>query len=336
MQMIKSVFFTSSIFMLIIFISCKKSNSKNSTNPLSEITGLINKHYELWTFDSITKDSTIINFGYLKRSENNHTLMIYIDGSHYRSAFGIKERDTWIKPGTPSSFGMSVFKDFDILVPEKINIEIGKDHTHDKVVLNYATVEDRVYASSRVIDTYLNSNGYYKTVIIIGSSEGARILPSIYWNLENREKITHLIFSFGNGGISQYKGFKILLQKDGITSLEKKMYTQFEDEIIKIKQVPYSIDKMYFGHSYKRWTSYLHYSSLKEILKIDIKILLLAGVRDYYTPVESARVIVDKFKKKNKKNLTYIEYEEMGHGPGNKEDSIRIIKDMHKFINKTN
>lgn len=318
---------------ILYHISCTNMNYPKLT---AEQLKIINEHYKKWQFDNISfNQDSMINYGILYRNNippKNRKLLIYIDGSHNRSAFGIKQGDEWIEAGTPSSYGISLFKDYDILVPEKINIEIGKDHKDDKNVYFYNTVEYKVESAKMVIDKFLN-NSNYSLIIMIGASEGGGILAKLYNSLDYKHKISKIIILFCGIGLSQYEDFKILQKSDlNIPANLKAGYDNIDKEIPKIKQDPDSIAKWYFGHPYKRWASFLFYNPAIDLIKIEIPILVINGMLDYNTAAESSKPIIQKFNELEKHNLSYITYKDMGHGPANQEQAIKMYEDIIDWV----
>jgi pimeloyl-ACP methyl ester carboxylesterase len=290
----------------------------------------IGEHYRLWDFETVQLGDDVAHYGYLRRG-NGKTLLVYIDGSGYRSAFGEREGDRWIQPGMPASFGMSILPEYDLLVPEKLNVTIGGVHDRDPSVIEEYTVEQRVAAAAAVIDSFLEGEDY-ETVVILGISEGAFIIPKLYRSLRNPDAITSLVL-WGAGGLSQYEEFVLLAESDVPMPPEwRAMYEEIESLAEEIQADPESTEKEYFGHPYRRWSSFLWYRPIDDLVEVDIPILILHGALDNNSPVETARYVEAVFADCGKTNLTYYEYAEMPHGPETREQSDRLFGDLRAWL----
>jgi dipeptidyl aminopeptidase/acylaminoacyl peptidase len=215
-------------------------------------------------------------------------------------------------------------------VPEKVNVTIGGDHEGDEAMLRRYSLDDRVESAVAVIDRFLDETTY-ETVFIYGGSEGGVILPKVYNSLENKDRITKLVIS-GAGGLRQYEEFKILQQRDDLPDTLKRGCEQVDSVIDEIRADPDSIEKQYFGHAYRRWSGFLDYVPLDDLVSIDIPILLIHGAQDVSSPVETARIVVSEFDELGKTNLTYHEYEEMGHNPSSEEEQDKVYEALREWL----
>jgi pimeloyl-ACP methyl ester carboxylesterase len=314
--------------------ACSQSpdvNREQNINP--ELSQAIEEHYQAWIFDTLDLGGDdFVSYGALVRDgeQGKRPLLVFLDGSGYQSVFGLKENDAWVRPGSPFGFGTSLFPEYDLLIPEKVNVIIGGDHREDDDMLRRYTLDDRVESAAKVIDTFLDGSAY-DTVFIFGVSEGGMILPQVYQRLENKEKVGKLIIS-GAGGLSQAEEFEILRHYDNLPDSLKGGYEQFDLVIAEINGDPDSIEKEYFGHPFKRWSTFLDYRPLDDLVLVEIPILLIHGTEDVSSPVETARIVVDEFAALEKTNLTYHEYEGMGHGPSSKEEQDKIYTALREWL----
>lgn len=97
-----------------------------------------------------------------------------------------------------------------------------------------------------------------------------------------------------------------------------------------IKAAPDSMDKTYLGWPYRRWSGFMSYRPIDELVKIDIPVLVVHGGKDINTPVESSKMIAEEFSKHGKTNLTYIEYKNWDHYLNKEFDTI--LKDMANWL----
>lgn len=288
--------------------------------------------YDHLSKHSITQGNDFTNYYVFKEGNNNKdSLIIFIGGSGYSSVLGLKEYGIWKTITLAYDLQNKLLSDFDILVPEKKNIKMGKKHENERRVLENYTLEQRVSTASLVIDEYLENNEY-EEVVLLGFSEGGYILPRIYLNLKSRKKISGLAV-LSAGGLSQYNSLKTLNEKDySYPEGYKNELKRLEEVVEDIKQNPDTIDKRYLGLPYKRWSSFMFYRPLDDLLKIDIPIFMGQGEMDMMSAVDSARSVKEEFVKMNKENLTYIEYKDKGHGFNGEFETI--IKDIEDWFRK--
>lgn len=267
-----------------------------------------------------------VNYYILHNQKNpeakGESLIIYLTGSGMDCALGIKQDGQWQDDGL---FIKAVNKHFssqwDILVPEKINITVGNDHSTDAKVINHYSLEERVSSAVFVIDSFLRENDY-KNVYLVGVSEGASILPKVYNGLVYKDKIAKLV-SLGGGGLSQYEEFKILqASKLSMPEGYRMGLAKVDAVMTEIKQKRYVDDNWYLGNSYKRWAGFLPYRPLDDYIQIEIPILLVHGEKDISAPVESSQIVVNEFKRLGKTNLTYFEYKNGDHRFNGDFDSV--------------
>lgn len=207
---------------------------------------------------------------------------------------------------------------------------VGGDHQNDEDMLHRYTFDDRVESAVKVIDTFLDKT-VYDTVYIFGVSEGGVILPRVYQRLESKARVAKLIIS-GSGGLSQAEEFEILQHYADLPDPLRQGYEQLGSVIEEIRADPDSIEKEYFGHTFKRWSSFLDYRPLDDLMEIDIPILLIHGTEDVNSPVETAQALAEEFNAQGKTNLTYHEYEGMGHGPSNKEEQDEMYAALREWL----
>jgi len=317
--------------------AANKNSAADGSGTSSDLSKEMDEFYQAWNQEQIKlSDNAFVNYYYLIRDKSD-TLLIYLEGSGDQSVMGVKEGGIWIRGGNPYSFAKKRFPDYDFLTMDNVNVTMGGDHFMDPAVTNEYTFDNRVKSAVTVIDTFLNnSKKNYKDVIIFGISQGGQILPRVYLSLQRKNDITKLI-ALGSGGLSQYEDFMIL--KDSDLPMEpgfKEGYAAIEEAYPDIQKHPDSVERQYFGYSYKMWHGFLNYKPLDDYMNIDIPILLLHGAKDFNSSVESARAVETEFKAAGKINLKYIEYPDMGHGPESKEQSEQLFGDINNWLEENN
>lgn len=102
-----------------------------------------------------------------------------------QSTLGIKGS---ILPWKLFSFAYTLQKyssnEFDIMVPERMNMEEGVDYSEDIERIDGYTLENRVKSAVDAIDNFNNNNKNYEDVYLLGYSEGGMILPLVYKELQ--------------------------------------------------------------------------------------------------------------------------------------------------------
>lgn len=286
--------------------------------------------YQNFTTYRIKEGNNFINYYYSQRNEKkipNKKIIIFLEGSEYCSTLGIMRSFDWWEALTPAnSFNNQLSDCFDLLVPEKININMGEDFSADSLKSMANTFAHRLRASEVVIDSFLNTASY-DSIYLAGYSEGGLILPKVYNSLKLKEKITGLV-SISCGGYSYYNIIKALYKS-------RSLDTSSIDTIISgINKEPNSFSKTAFGQPYIKWSNFMFFEPSEEYKKIDIPVLLIHGTNDQFSPIESARFLKNKFLQWNKSNLTYIEFENMNHNFNG--DFYPVIRRIEMWIGNLN
>lgn len=257
--------------LVILFCSCKTINNAQ-------------QYYE---------NMNIINYGnntaYEFKNENSDKLVIFIDGTSWYSVLGWSESGTWTSLGT-GAFILDIFKDTaNVMLPEKLNMQIGKFYQYNPEMRRNYTLENLVQAYSFVINSYLNADDF-SSVMIIGHSEGASLLPLIYNKIINKDKITGMI-AISYGGLSVYEQVKILANTGLYLPDYYREACRNIDELRKeIELYPDSLGEI-MGYTYRWWNSFIDYRPYDYYVNIDVPVLFIHGRQDIMVPVESTEYI---------------------------------------------
>lgn len=283
--------------------------------------------------ESLNHEEGFTKYYLLTQKVNAKSLIIYLHGSSTKSVIGhIDEQEYLQLSNIGTIFKSNFVKTCDIVLIDKSNIETGIIYEKsDREIMETYTFETIVKSSSKIIDKILESDNKYENVILIGSSLGACYLPRVYEVSNQKDKIDKIVL-ISHGGMSYYECFQIL-NNDNDFSLPENYRTgveQIEKAYDDIMQNPDSLEKLYLGWPYRMWSGFMNYSPLDDLQNIQIPILMLHGSKDLMAPVQSSRIVVEKFKEENKTNLQFIEYEDMDHQLFNK----KVITDILKFINQ--
>jgi pimeloyl-ACP methyl ester carboxylesterase len=218
----------------------------------------------------------------------------YVQGSEYKSVI-----DHIGMVASAVIFGSRA-----ILVEKK---GCSMDTVDMETAIRFDDKQTRTSDYKTVLDTLLKDLPGDIPVILVGGSEGGDIAATVADN----PHITHLIMICAGGGMSQAEEFRQFVQ-------EKPGYLGCKD-VAALDSILHEIEtssdslKLWAGHPYKRWNSYLRDSSLSYLQNIKIPTLLVHGDADGNVPVESTRSLYAQLIAKGKTNFTYIEYPHLDH-----------------------
>jgi predicted esterase len=286
---------------ILIFASC-------STHNKSVYDGLLNLGNNTNPIHEQYPNMKIVDYGnnkaYEFKNENSDILAIIIEGSGLWSVLGWEENNQFQKEGL-WFYLLELFKnDCSVLVLEKLNFEFGKNYAYDINIRKTYTLENLVTSYSETINNYLSENSYSK-VFLVGSSEGACILPRIYKNTSS--KISGMV-SVAYGGLSLYEQLKILAnsQLEGINDLTKEVYGNIDLYKEDAKLYPNSIGDL-LGQPYAWWNSIFDYRPFDDYKEINVPVLFIHGELDTNVPVESTRYVQDNLPDKPFEYLIYAD-----------------------------
>ena len=80
-----------------------------------------------------------------------------------------------------------------------------------------------------------------------------------------------------------------------------------------IKADPQSLNKTFFGHPYRYWSSHLFHDPLTTYAQLDIPMVEAMGEKDDSEAIESGRALRDYFAAHPDKQFTFIEYPNASH-----------------------
>jgi esterase/lipase len=180
-------------------------------------------------------------------------------------------------------------------------------------------LQDHILLINELKNTIPNWNG---KLILIGSSEGGKIAPKLSVMFPEVTYGTVLIGSGGGmafGDEIKYQINQIMLEEG-----EDGMNDEIENEFAEMLSDPESL-KVFFGKTYKWFSSYLQYDLMAELLKIETPLLMIHGVKDANIPVESADLVNMHFEFSEKSNLEYLRFDDLGHSISKRIDIFFAI-----------
>lgn len=258
-------------------------------------------------------------------------IIIVLEGSGWNSSLGFYSNNRW-EFTEIGALLIQVLRDTHTLViPEKWNRSPENDYFDDLDARYIYTKENLVenYVSS--INGYLNENNV-SSIVLVGTSEGAALLPFVYENMDHRELVAGMV-SIAFGGLSIYESYKISLNKDDVPEEWKHIYALVIESLDEIMEHSDSIEKNIFGVFYRQLASFIHIRPFDYYKNIDIPVLFIHGRNDWNMAVESTEYIQSNLPEKP---YTFIIYKNMGHIPTKYFETRRFRNDIAKWIQENN
>ncbi len=268
---------------------------------------------------------------YVFPSDKSDKLIIMLEGSGWSSVLGIKENNIWTSVQYGSQLLQELNEGYTFLIPEKLRRQPGEVYFED--------VEDRAnYTSENLIACYTESiNSFleehdFASIVLIGTSEGAMLLPIIYENMNDKDKVAAMV-SISFGGISVYESYNILSKRTNLPQGWFQMYFNMSKIFKPSSDETFdSFEENYYLYTFRWYNSMMHIRPFDYIKRINIPVLFVHGEADFNIPVESTRYIQENLPDKP---FEY-KYYHWDHQPGNKEDLLIFRKDIAEWImNKT-
>lgn len=261
---------------------------------------------------------------------NTDKLIIVIEGSGWTSVLGEKETDIW----TSVQYGAELLQDlkheYTFLIPEKLNRQPGMVYFDD--------MDDRKrYTADNLIACYLESiNGYlakhsFSSIVLIGASEGAMLLPLLYEQMDNKDNVTALV-SISYGGLSLHESFSILGNLPDLSQeLSQFYYNSYMICHPENNAIPDSFEEDVYGLTFRWYKSFRTIRPYDYYKNINIPVLFVHGEYDYNIPAESTAYIQENLPEKP---FTY-KYFPWDHQTRNKADLLQLRKEIAEWIIET-
>jgi pimeloyl-ACP methyl ester carboxylesterase len=302
------------VFLLFIIQFCSSCITIEKGNPYSNMETLM--------FNG--------NFAYEFKSLNASSDRLIIDftGSGWSSALGVYDNNEWVFTGTAAQLLQILRKDHTILIPEKCNRKPGINYFNDLEARYQYTKENLINCYVSTIDSYLSERNF-STIILIGTSEGAALLPLIYEKMENKKLVKGMV-SIAAGGLSMYESYLINIEKNDIPDFWKETYSYSISVHENLEDYSESIETTPLGLVYRQMASFIDIRPFDHYKNINIPILFIHGNKDMNIAVESTMYI-----QKNLPNKPFeFIYYDMGHIPMEEAEKTRFRKDIAKWIRK--
>ncbi|MCH9630483.1 MAG: hypothetical protein S4CHLAM37_04840 [Chlamydiia bacterium] len=258
-------------------------------------------------------------------SEKKAPLVVFIDGSKHSSVYENHHK-------LAKKF---MDKGFSFVSLEKEGIT--KDSYDESIFMKYDCLENRLVDHNLLFKEIQKADIIKEPshVILVGGSEGGKLAPILATTY--KDKVNGLILIGSGGGLPfaeelTYQLNEALLSQNVVKKVGYKIRKslkpdEIEKQMKKMQKKPDSL-KLYAHKTYKWWNSYLSYNPMEDLLSLDVPIFMVHGAKDKMVPVKSADLVVDAFKKADKKNLKYGRYLDLSHALTGRED---VYEDILSF-----
>jgi pimeloyl-ACP methyl ester carboxylesterase len=263
--------------------------------------------------------------GYEFKNPDSKKLLIILEGSSWNSVLGEKRNNRWYDVMMGSQILQVLQDKYTIFIPEKLNREPGVNYFDDFDERARYTFDNLLECYRKTVNAYLSQNEY-DSIVIIGSSEGALILPVLYNQIDNTD--ISLLVSIAGGGLSLHETYSILTSSKVTPKAWKTLYNEVIEEY-KSKSYPDSLEIGYFGMPFRYWSSIVDVRPVDYYEAIDIPVLFIQGEKDYRIPKESTQYVEHNLPEKP---FDYIYYPKMGHGPSEYKDTVIFREDIANWI----
>jgi dienelactone hydrolase len=152
-----------------------------------------------------------------------------------------------------------------------------------------------------------------KRILVAGHSEGGLVACKV---AADNPEVTHAA-TLAGGGVTQLYDLMALLRKGvfggSISNDPEKRVAYLVDEWKKVQADPMSDEKLFFGHPYRRWTTFLASSPIEELSNFKGKIYIAQGDADTAVDVSSADALYAQLLSRGK-DVTYERLPGKDHG----------------------
>ena len=267
-------------------------------------------------------------FVYSFPNDEYDTLIIVLEGGGWHSALGVMQDNFWKVTGITSMLLPELRGVYAFLVPEKLKRQPGPDYYEDMEDRANYTAENLVAGYTESINKFLADHDF-SSIVLIGFSEGALLLPFVYEKMDGKDKVTAMV-SMGFGGLSMYESYGIL---SSTRSFYPPDWIEFFADVLATfnpekSDYPDSYEEDYFGLTYRYHKSFMHIRPFDYYKNIDIPILFIHGDDDDVIPWESTFYLQENLPEKP---FTY-KYFPWEHYPEAEADILQFRKEIAQWV----
>lgn len=269
-----------------------------------------------------TDDLGTVNYYVSKNNDDTQKpLLVYLDGSGAFPLF--QQTDRGLGSTVVINF-QQLSKTYRILLISKPDVpfidKVGRaangfpEYAAPKGYKERLSFQWRVGAAQLALNDFLKKNEVDKSrIVALGFSEGSQIAAA----LANKEKSVTQLMLFSSNGLNQFYDPLITARmkaKSGQLTEEQaqKEVDSLFTEYRKIHADPKATDKEWWGHTYKRWSTFSKTAPVNNLYELKIPIYMANGSLDQNS-VLSADYVNMVFMIQQKDNLTYKVYPNYDH-----------------------
>jgi pimeloyl-ACP methyl ester carboxylesterase len=147
--------------------------------------------------------------------------------------------------------------------------------------------------------------GRPQRVVLLGISEGGEVVPQLAHRIAG---VTHVVL-LASGGMDPPKAYRMQAQKYGSENSTEGL--PFEPGVGPPE--PGNGAERIGGRTRRYWSELQHLEPTRNLLALDLPVLVAMGEEDRSVPIETALQLRDDFAKRGKTNLTLLTYKGADH-----------------------
>jgi pimeloyl-ACP methyl ester carboxylesterase len=198
----------------------------------------------------------------------------------------------------------SLRPDFAVVTVEKYGVAPGEVQNGPEacspMFWAHHTVSQRVEDYRAVIEKLKSEPWWNGQLVLFGGSEGGAVVQILAAQVDADAAV---IFSSATG---------VPFRDAFVQVIPPEMAAEAPVQLDKARRNPLSAE-IWGGNSYRWWADIADRPLWEEALKAKGALLVVQGVRDRSNPVASARAFRDAFAARQRRNLTYWEYQDYDH-----------------------
>jgi len=323
---------------LVLLALCSSSFSQTKTA----------KDFGFTAFQFSDKDLGEVNYYVTSNGiEQEKPLLMFLEGSgHYPFYCQVITEDQPIFFSTMMLDYKTLSEEYHIAILSKPGtpfMDSLEAASPDEFMMNYPPSDEyskrlsldwRVNAASKVVDLLMKELKVDRSkVAVMGVSEGGQVVPQLAAGNKN---ITHVLGVVG-GGLNQFADFigewRLKAELGEVSSDEAQK--EIDELLLQFKDImadPKSTEKMWYGHTYLRWSSFCTIDPLDYLLELDIPILIVGAGKDINSPIAGLDYIPIAFTVAGKTNLEYKVYPNCDHSFVNVNSGEYVLDEVIEYM----
>lgn len=298
------------IYLLLLFLTCSTSAQEVMTRTASR------------------DDGSPISYYLVQHTHDTDTLLLILQGSDCNSVLNINSILSDYK---------DVWPEADLLLIEKYGIDSKLKYSTDPArkdcpaqYLEKDSPAQRVADIKAVLDT-VRKNGQYKTLILLGGSEGAVIANLVTAAVDYIDAT--VAFNGGGRWFIDDVSHSIAVKHNNPEEARKEIdgFKGFAQHVLNSK--PFDLEVS--GHGYHWWQQMLSIDQLDTLIKVNSPLLIIQGGMDASVSPQKTDELMQRLKDLGKSNIEYRRYEALDHGFKNSDGkSLRkeVVSDMNIWL----